>query len=168
MLARLKMVPVTALVGVLVACGGFTDSTSRTSATMEPDTADAAPGTTPPTLAATGSGAPCDRAQALAAVVASDAAEGGGHIDHLKCLDGFGWAEYSLSTIPETAHVILSISADGYQVLDLGTSICPLDSGMPADVALAIAPSPGAATDCPEVTSDSDSPNDSASATPDN
>jgi hypothetical protein len=53
----------------------------------------------------------------------------------------------------ETAHVLLSITTDGYQVLDLGTSLCPLDSGMPADVALAIAPSPAAATDCPEVAS---------------
>ena len=50
----------------------------------------------------------------------------------------------------ETAHVLLSITTDGSQVLNLGTSLCPLDSGMPAGVATAIAPSPAAANDCPE------------------
>ena len=171
MLLRLRIVPVAALVGVLVACGGYTDSRSRTSATTEPDTATTAPETTPPTPATGGSVAPCDRAQALAAVLASGGAVGGGHIDYLKCLDGFGWALYRLQMGMgyESAHVILSISADGYEVLNLGTSVCPLDAGVPADVALAIAPSPLAATDCPEdAPSDGDPPNDSALATPDN
>jgi hypothetical protein len=94
--------------------------------------------------------AACDRGEALAAVLASDAAEGGGHIDYLACLDGFGWALYSLSADMDTAHVLLSITTDGYQVLNVGTSLCPRDSGMPADVATAIAPTPAAANDCPE------------------
>jgi hypothetical protein len=95
-------------------------------------------------------GPACDRDEALAAIGASDAAEGGGQIEYLECLDGFGWALYSLDSLGgETAHVFLSITADGYEVLDLGTSLCPLDSGMPADVATAIAPSPAAANDCP-------------------
>ena len=66
---------------------------------------------------------------------------------YLECLDGFGWALYSIGL--EAAHVLLSATGDGYEVLNLGTSVCPRDSGMPADVARAIAPSPGAAEDCP-------------------
>jgi hypothetical protein len=142
----------TTLAGVLMACGtGPAEETqvptSQAPATLSSSTtttteaaATAAPASTP--VEAT-----CDRGEALAAVLASDAAGAGGHIDYLECLDGFGWALYSLG---ETAHVLLSITNDGYQVLDLGTSLCPLDSGMPADVALAIAPSPAAANDCPE------------------
>jgi hypothetical protein len=143
----------TTLAGVLMACGtGPTEETqaatsqapatssSSTTTTTEP-AATVAPANTPV-------GATCDRGEALAAVLASDAAGGGGHIDYLKCLDGFGWALYSLGD--EAAHVLLSITNDGYQVLNLGTSLCPLDSGMPADVALAIALSPAAANDCPE------------------
>jgi hypothetical protein len=144
----------TTLAGVLMACGTGpaeeTQVTSQAPATSSSSTttttkaaATAAPASTP--LDAT-----CDRGEALAAVLASDAAGGGGHIDYLECLDGFGWALYSLG---ETAHVLLSITTDGYEVLDLGTSLCPLDSGMPADVARAIAPSPAAANDCPEETS---------------
>ncbi len=63
------------------------------------------------------------------------------------CLDGLGWTLYSLGA--EAAHVFLSITADGYEALDLGTSLCPLDSGTPADVAMAIAQRPAAANDCP-------------------
>lgn len=141
----------TTLAGVLMACGtgpaeetqvasqAPATSSSSTTTTTKP-AATAAPASSP--LEAT-----CDRGEALAAVLASDAAGGGGHIDYLECLDGFGWALYSLG---ETAHVLLSITTDGYQVLDLGTSLCPLDSGMPAHVARAIAPSPAAANDCPE------------------
>ena len=160
------------LAGVLMACGtGPTEETqvptsqapatssSSTTTTTEP-AATAAPASTP--VEAT-----CDRGEALAAVLASDAAEGGGHIDYLECLDGFGWALYSLGADMETAHVLLSITTDGYQVLNLGTSLCPLDSGMPADVATAIAPSLAAANDCPELDStigegvgDGDSPPD--------
>jgi hypothetical protein len=93
--------------------------------------------------------AACDRDEALAAVLASDAAAAGGQIDYLECLNGFGWALYSLPGGMDTAHVLLSITTDGYEVLNIGTSLCPLDSGMPADVAVAIAPSPAAANDCP-------------------
>ena len=149
---RVMATTATTLAGVLMACGpgpaeetqvptsqAPATSSSSTTTTTEPVAA-AAPASTPV-------GATCDRGEALAAVLASDAAGGGGHIDYLKCRHGFGWALYSLG---ETAHVLLSITNDGYQVLDLGTSLCPLDSGMPVDIALAIAPSPAAANDCPE------------------
>jgi hypothetical protein len=146
---RVTVVIATTLAGVLMACGrgpaeptpGASDTSSSSTTTTTGPAATAAPAGTPATAA-------CDRGEALAAVLASDAAEGGGHIDYLECLDGFGWALYSLGA--EAAHVLLSITTDGYQVLNLGTSLCPLDSGMPADVATAIAPTPAAANDCPE------------------
>lgn len=144
---RVTVLAATTLAGVLTACGtGPAEPRLRSSATSSSST----PTTTGPAATAapanTPVGAACDRGAALTAVLASDAAGGGGHIDYLKCLDGFGWALY---TQGETAHVLLSITTDGYQVLNLGTSLCPLDSGMPADVALAIAPSPAAVNDCP-------------------
>jgi hypothetical protein len=151
---RISLLMATTLAGVLMACGtGPAEPTARASGPSSgPTTTTTAPaGTAAP--ASTPVKAACERGEALAAVLASDAAGGGGRIDYLECLDGFGWALYSLGGDTETAHVLLSITIDGYQVLDLGTSLCPLDSGMPADVALAIAPSPAAVTDCPEVAS---------------
>jgi hypothetical protein len=149
---RVSLLIATTLAGVLMACGTgpaepmarASGPTSRPTTTTTVAAGTAAPASTPVEPA-------CDRGEALAAVLASDAAGGGGRIDYLECLDGFGWALYSLGDDMETAHVLLSITTDGYQVLNLGTSLCPLDSGMPADVALAIAPSPAAATDCPAV-----------------
>jgi hypothetical protein len=151
---RISLLMATTLGGVLMACGqGPAEPTTRASRpTSRPTTTTTAPAATA-APASTPVKAACDRGEALTAVLASDAAGGGGHIDYLECLDGFGWALYSLGADMDTAHVLLSITTDGYQVLDLGTSLCPLDSGMPADVALAIAPSPVAATDCPEPTS---------------
>jgi hypothetical protein len=149
---RVSLLMATTLAGVLMACGtGPAEPTARASgSSSRPTTTTPAPaGTAAPASAPVE--AACDRGEALAAVLASDAAGGAGRIDYLECLDGFGWALYRLGDDMETAHVLLSITTDGYQVLDLGTSLCPLDSGMPADVALAIAPSPAAATDCPEV-----------------
>jgi hypothetical protein len=141
----------TTLAGVLMACGtGPAEPKLRASA---PSSSSTTTTTAPATTAAPASTvvqAACDRGEALTAVLASDAAEGGGHIDYLECLDGFGWAIYSLGDDLEPAHVLLSITTDRYEVLNVGTSLCPLDSGMPADVATAIAPSPAAANDCPE------------------
>jgi hypothetical protein len=151
---RVSLLMATTLAGVLMACGsGPAEPAARASGpSSRPTTTTPAPaGTAAP--ARTPMNAACDRGEALTAVLASDATGGGGHIDYLECLDGFGWALYSLGDDMEMAHVLLSITTDGYQVLDLGTSLCPLDVGMPADVALAIAPSPAAATDCPEVDS---------------
>jgi hypothetical protein len=151
---RISLLMATTLAGVLMACGtGPAEPTTRAwGPSSRPNTMTTAPaGTAAP--ASTIVQAVCDRGEALTAVLASDAAAGGGHIDYLECLDGFGWALYSLGDDTETAHVLLSITTDGYEVLNLGTSLCPLDSGMPADVALAIAPSPAAANDCPETTS---------------
>ena len=114
--------------GAPMACGrgpaeptpGASDTSSSSITTTMGHVATAAPAGTPATAA-------CDRGEALAAVIASDAAEGGGHIDYLACLDGFGWALYSVSADMDTAHVLLSITTGGYQVLNFGTSLCPRD-----------------------------------------
>lgn len=148
-------VAATAVLG-LAGCsttGGSTDaqSTRLTTPSAEAPHAPVAPTTSVAgrvTAPKTGAASTCDRGKALAAVVASGGAKTGGHIDYLKCSDGFGWALYNLPNIGR-AHVILSIGAGGYKVLNLGGSLCPLDSGMPADVAMRIAPTPAAATDCP-------------------
>ena len=159
---RLRTTAMTATIvaGLLMACsddpGGDTSGAPATAAgATTTTTASAAtssgPTTAPAAVTDTAAGASCDRDEALASIVASGAAEAGGRIDYLECLDGFGWARYVLGG--EGAQVLLSITADGDEVLDLGTSVCPSDSGMPADVAAAIAPTPAAAGDCPEVTS---------------
>jgi len=137
------------LAGVMTACGtGPAQPTSRPSATSSSSTTTTAAPVAAAAPASTPLDGACDLDEALAAVLASDAAEAGGHIEYLECLDGYGWALYSLLDA-DTADVHLSITTDGYEVLNLGTSLCPLDSGMPADVAMAIAPSPAAANDCP-------------------
>ncbi len=144
------VVMATTLAGVLMACGkGPAEPTLRASVPSSSSTTTSTAPATTAAPASTVAQSACDRGEALAAVLASGVAEGGGHIDYLECLDGFGWALYSLGGDMEAAHVLLSITSDGYQVLNLGTSLCPLDSGMPADVTAAIAPSP-AANDCPE------------------
>jgi hypothetical protein len=147
---RMTVAMAATLAGVLTACGGtgHADPTLRPSVTSSSSTTTRAAPAATAGRASTQAEVACDRGTALAAVLASDAAEAGGHIAYLKCLDGFGWALYSMGA--ETAHVLLSITGDGYEVLNLGTSLCPFDSGVPADVAMAIAPSPAAANDCPE------------------
>jgi hypothetical protein len=72
-------------------------------------------------------------------------------ITYLKCAEGFGWA--TVDPIPEnfdTGTAILRVTATEVELLDLGTSICLADHGIPPDVAAQIAP-PGAnpAGDCP-------------------
>jgi hypothetical protein len=72
-------------------------------------------------------------------------------ITYLECAEGFGWA--LVDPIPEnfdTGTALLRVSDTEIEVLDLGTSLCTADYGIPADVAAQIAP-PGVnpAGDCP-------------------
>jgi hypothetical protein len=72
-------------------------------------------------------------------------------ITYLKCAEGFGWAV--IDPIPENvepAIALLRVSDTEIEVLDIGTSLCTADYGIPADVAAQIAP-PGTdpAGDCP-------------------
>ena len=72
-------------------------------------------------------------------------------ITYLKCAEGFGWATVDpIAENFDTATAILRVSGTEVEVLNLGTSICLADHGIPADVAAEIAP-PGAnpAGDCP-------------------
>jgi hypothetical protein len=148
---RWTVVIATVLAGVLTACSdGPGDSASRRTVTSSGSTTTAVTPTTSAARAGTVAEEACDREEARTAVLVSGGAGGGGSIDYLECLDGFGWALYSLGGDSDAAHVLLSIGTDGYDVLNLGTSVCAAESGMPADVAAAIAPWPAAANDCPE------------------
>lgn len=72
-------------------------------------------------------------------------------ITYLNCAEGFGWAV--VDPIPDnfdTGTALLRVTGTEVELLDLGTSICTADQGIPADVAAQIAP-PGTnpAGDCP-------------------
>jgi hypothetical protein len=72
-------------------------------------------------------------------------------ITYLKCAEGFGWA--LVDPIPEnfdTGTALLRVTGTEVELLELGTSFCTADFGIPAEVAAQIAP-PGAdpAGDCP-------------------
>ena len=141
----------TTLAGVMTACGtGPAEPELRASVAPSRSTTTTVTPATAPARAGTVAEETCDRDAVLAAVLASGGADGGGYVDHLECLDGFGWALYRLDADGDAAHVLLSIGAEGYHVLNLGTSVCAAESGMPAEVAAVIAPSPMAADDCPE------------------
>jgi hypothetical protein len=95
----------------------------------------------------------CDEAAVREAIVNSQAvASPDFEFQYLECAEGFGWAVITLPSIPagDAATVLLRGSGTEIEVLDLGTSICTADAGIPADVAPQIAP-PGVdpAGDCP-------------------
>jgi hypothetical protein len=93
----------------------------------------------------------CDEAQVSRAIIDSDAVAPDVEFDitYLACADGFGWATISAPDL-DSATVLLGVSDAGIEVLNLGTSVCTADAGIPADVAAEIAP-PGVdpAGDCP-------------------
>lgn len=99
----------TTLAGVLMAWGtGPAEETQVTSQAPATSSSSTTTTTKPAATAAPASSpleATCDRDEALAAVLASDAAGAGGHIDYLECLDGFGgrstaWAKRHTSSCP--------------------------------------------------------------------
>jgi hypothetical protein len=72
-------------------------------------------------------------------------------ITYLKCAEGIGWAVVDpILENFDTATALLRVSGTEVELLDLGTSICTADHGIPPDVAAQIAP-PGTnpAGDCP-------------------
>jgi hypothetical protein len=93
--------------------------------------------------------AECDEAAVRVAIVNSQAATASFDFKYLKCAGGFGWALIGAPNL-DTATVHLRVSGTAIVVLNLGTSVCTADSGIPADVAAQIAP-PGVdpAGDCP-------------------
>lgn len=101
---------------------------------------------------ATPTQAGCDEAQVREAIANADAVAPDLEFDitYLECAAGFGWATINAPSIGESATVLLRVSDAGIEVLNLGTSVCTADAGIPADVAAQIAP-PGVdpAGDCP-------------------
>jgi hypothetical protein len=87
------------------------------------------------------SGDSCDAAVAHDVIAGSDAVGEGltFEITYLECADGYGWARI-LADYGEGATVFLEGSGADIALLDLGSSVCPLDSGMPASVAAQLAP----------------------------
>ena len=153
-----------AVLGMLSGCGDETSGSVRpesaptsspestpTTPESTPTTAESTPttaGSTPSTAPAPPVSSDCDEQQVLTAIADSEAADPGGDITYLRCLDGYGWATYYLASVDESAIVLLSVAPNSYRVLNLGTSVCPLDH-IPADIAVAIAPDdPNVALDC--------------------
>jgi hypothetical protein len=93
----------------------------------------------------------CDEAQVREAIANSGGVAPDLEFDitYLKCADGFGWATITAPNL-DSATVLLGVSDAGIEILNLGSSVCTADAGIPADVAAQIAP-PGVdpAGDCP-------------------
>jgi len=87
------------------------------------------------------SGGGCDAAVVHDAIASSDAlgADLTFEITYLTCAEGYGWARI-LVDYGEGATVFLEGSGADIALLDLGSSVCPLDSGIPASVATELAP----------------------------
>jgi hypothetical protein len=100
-------------------------------------------------LGATQAASGCDEAAVREAIANSQAATPDFEFQYLKCAEGFGWALIGGPNL-DTATVLLRVSGTEIEVLNLGTSVCTADAGIPADVAAQIAP-PGKdpAGDCP-------------------
>ncbi|HEY6698477.1 MAG TPA: hypothetical protein VIZ67_09630 [Acidimicrobiales bacterium] len=60
-------------------------------------------------------------------------------ITYLNCADGYGWAQIA-ADFGESATVILEGSGTDITLLNLGSSVCPTDSGMPVSIATQLAP----------------------------
>jgi hypothetical protein len=158
--------PVLLAATVLIACGGGDDDTTAprhgstssdrsttstretTSTTTEPEAvaaepADASPspGTPPAASTPQPSGGDCDTAVVHDTIASSDAVAPDltFEITYLNCADGYGWAQIA-ADIGETATVILEGSGTDITLLNLGSSVCPTDSGMPVSIATQLAP----------------------------
>jgi hypothetical protein len=75
------------------------------------------------------------------AIAASDAVEDGVtfEISYLNCGEGYGWAQI-VAAFGDGATVLFKGSGADIELLNLGSSVCPLDSGMPASTADRLAP----------------------------
>jgi hypothetical protein len=153
------MLPAVMAVAVLVACGGDDDdaaTTETTSTTETPSTSTNATSATTGSTGTTGAGTTspagtCDEDAVRAALVASGEVDAVPSFDitHLACAGGYGWAVISAEGL-DSADVLLRVSDAGINVLNVGTSVCLADAGIPYPVAQQIAP-PGRDPhgDCP-------------------
>jgi hypothetical protein len=153
-----RALPALLVVTVLVACAGNdivsttkapstteTSSTPEASATTEMGSSTEAPvdtGTTASTVTTPPVGS-CDEAAVREAIANADAvaADVSFEFTYLKCAEGFGWAEI-WGDFGEGATVLFAGSGTDVELLNLGTSVCTTDSGIPADVAAQLAPDP--------------------------
>ena len=133
-----------------------TTSTSTSTTAPLPAVAPAAPAD-PPTTPVSPPAAPapeppggsCDPAAVRDAIDGSGgvAPEVTFELTYLACADGFGWAEI-MADFGDGATVLLQGSGSDITVLNLGTSVCPTDSGIPERLARQLAP-PDDVWDCP-------------------
>lgn len=153
-----RALPALLAVTALVACAGDdtvstagTPSTTETTSTTEASAttgtgssteAPAATEITTSTVTAPPVGS-CDEAAVREAIANADAvaSEVSFEFTYLKCAEGFGWAEI-LADFGDTATVLFAGSGTDVELLNLGTSVCATDSGIPADVAAQLAPDP--------------------------
>jgi hypothetical protein len=151
-----RALPALLAVTALVACAGDdtvsttgTPSTSETTSTTEASAttgtgslteAPAASEITTSTVTTPPVGS-CDEAAVREAIANADAADGSFEFTYLKCAEGFGWAEI-LADFGDQATVLFAGSGTDVELLNLGTSVCATDSGIPADVAAQLAPDP--------------------------
>jgi hypothetical protein len=147
---------------VLGTCGGDGDTAApRRGATSSSSTRESTPATTEPEAAVPAEaaqaarspvsplGAPsprasgdvCDAAAVHDAIASSDAVapELAFEVTYLECADGYGWAEIA-ADFGDGATVLLEGSGPDIVLLDLGTAVCPIESGMPASLATRLAP----------------------------
>jgi hypothetical protein len=118
-----------------------TTITSEAMAPAQPVEASAEPLNlaTAPTPGPSGGG--CDAAVVHDAIAGSDAVgeDLTFEITYLKCAEGYGWARI-LADFGDSATVFFEGSGPDIALLNLGSSVCPLDSGMPASIATLLAP----------------------------
>jgi hypothetical protein len=144
-----------AMTVLAAACGDGGDDAAATEApaTTETTVTTEAPATTETTnnTDTTPPAGSCEEAAVRQAIANSDAIAPSLTFEftHLKCAEGFGWAMIS-ADIGETATVLFKVSGTDVELLNLGTSVCATDAGIPADVAAQLAP-PGRPPlgDCP-------------------
>jgi hypothetical protein len=60
-------------------------------------------------------------------------------ITYLKCAESYGWAQIH-ADFGDSATVFFEGSGTDIALLNLGSAVCPLDSGMPASIATQLAP----------------------------
>jgi hypothetical protein len=157
-----RALPALLAVTALVACAGD-DTVSTTGAPSTTETTETT--STPAASATTGTGSStevpaatetttstvtppppvgsCDEAAVREAIANADAVAAGVSFEftYLKCAEGFGWAEI-LADFGDQATVLFAGSGTDVELLNLGTSVCVPDSGIPADVAAQLAPDP--------------------------
>jgi hypothetical protein len=140
------MLPTLVALTVLAACGGSDEASTNAA----PSTTGTPSTTTPPTptgtttgAEATPSGGGCDEAAVRAAIASSDALDPSLSFDftYLKCAQGYGWATISVEN-GDSAMVLFKGSGSDVELLNLGSSVCATDAGIPDDVAAQLAPDP--------------------------